>query len=393
MEDILFEGGMIYEVEAFLEENYQFRRNVVSGKCEMRANGIESGEWKDVTEIVVNTIVREAKKAGIGDNKSPRQDIVEYINSMAVETYDPVKSYLDSLPEWDGNDHVGALFRRLPEVTDEMVGFLAIWLRSSVAHWLHLDMLHGNECVPVLIGGQGVGKSTFAARLLPPDLRCYYLDHINFSNKFDMEMALTNNLFVNLDEFNVMTSRQQTKLKQVLSKVKVNGRPIFGRVQADRPRYASFIATTNDETPLSDPTGSRRYICILIPEEAYIDNDTPIAYDQLYAQVLHQLKAEELPYWFDNIQVERIQELNMPFYKSEDMSEMIESCFRKPKEDEQAVWMSTTELCNCLHKHYPAVMKSHSMKIHIGAALKLLGFTSRRTSNGNVYALIPRQAV
>ena len=208
-----------------------------------------------------------------------------------------------------------------------------------------------------------------------------------------MEMALTNNLFVNLDEFNVMTSRQQTKLKQVLSKVKVNGRPIFGRVQADRPRYASFIATTNDETPLSDPTGSRRYICILIPEEAYIDNDTPIAYDQLYAQVLHQLKAEELPYWFDNIQVERIQELNMPFYKSEDMNDMLTSCFRKPKDGEQPVWMSTTELCNRLHKKYPTVMKSHSMKIHIGAALKLLGFASRRTSNGNVYALIPREAV
>ena len=384
---------MIYEVESFLEENYQFRRNVMSGKCEMRANGKEEGEWKDVTEIVVNTIVREAKKAGIGDNKSPRQDIVEYINSMAVETYDPVKSYLDSLHEWDGNDHVGALFRRLPEVTDEMVGFLAIWLRSSVAHWLHLDMLHGNECVPVLIGGQGIGKSTFAVRLLPPELRCYYLDHINFSNKFDMEMALTNNLFVNLDEFNVMTLRQQTKLKQVLSKAKVNGRPIFGRVQADRPRYASFIATTSDETPLSDPTGSRRYICILIPEEAYIDNDTPIIYDQLYAQVLHQLKAEELPYWFDNIQVERIQELNMPFYKSEDMNDMLTSCFRKPKDGEQPVWMSTTELCTRLHKQYPTVKKSHSMKIHIGAALKLLGFASRRTSNGNVYALIPREAV
>ena len=393
MEDILFEGGMIYEVESFLEENYQFRRNVMSGKCEMRANGKEAGDWMDVTEIVVNTIVREAKKEGIGDNKSPRQDIVEYINSMAVETYDPVKSYLDSLPEWDGNDHVGALFRRLPGVTDEMVGFLSIWFRSSVAHWLHLDMLHGNECVPVLIGGQGVGKSTFAARLLPQHLRSYYLDHINFSNKFDMEMALTSNLFVNIDEFNMMTSRQQTKLKQVLSKVKVNGRPIFGRVQADRPRYASFIATTNDATPLCDPTGSRRYICILIPDEAYIDNATPIDYGQLYAQVIHQLKAEELPYWFDNIQVERIQELNMPFYKSEDMSEMIESCFRKPNEGEQPIWMSTTELCNRLHKKYPPVMKSHSMKIHIGAALKLLGFASRRTSNGNVYALIPRQAV
>ena len=43
-----------------------------------------------------------------------------------------------SLPEWDGNDHVGALFRRLPGVTDEMVGFLAIWIRSSVVKALRL---------------------------------------------------------------------------------------------------------------------------------------------------------------------------------------------------------------------------------------------------------------
>ena len=62
MEDILFEGGMLYEVESFLEENYQFRRNVMSGKCEMRANGKEAGDWMDVTEIGGNTIVREAKK-------------------------------------------------------------------------------------------------------------------------------------------------------------------------------------------------------------------------------------------------------------------------------------------------------------------------------------------
>ena len=89
MEDILFEGGMIYEVEAFLEERYQFRRNVMSGKCEMRVIGTESGDWMDVTEIVVNTIVREAKKEGIGDNKSPRQDIVEYINSMAARRMTP----------------------------------------------------------------------------------------------------------------------------------------------------------------------------------------------------------------------------------------------------------------------------------------------------------------
>ena len=41
--------------------------------------------------------------------------------------------------------------------------------------------------------------------------------------------------------------------------VKVNGRPIFGKSQDDRPRYASFLATTNDEHPLCDPTGSRLF--------------------------------------------------------------------------------------------------------------------------------------
>ena len=65
MEDILFEGGMIYEVEAFLEERYQFRRNVMSGKCEMRANGKEAGDWMDVTEIVVNTIVRGQRRRAL----------------------------------------------------------------------------------------------------------------------------------------------------------------------------------------------------------------------------------------------------------------------------------------------------------------------------------------
>ena len=389
MEDILFEGGMIYEVEAFLEERYQFRRNVMSGKCEMRVIGTESGDWMDVTEIVVNTIVREAKKEGIGDNKSPRQDIVEYINSMAVETYDPVKSYLDSLPEWDGNDHVGALFRRLPGVTDEMVGFLSIWFRSSVAHWLHLDMLHGNECVPVLIGGQGVGKSTFAARLLPQHLRCYYLDHINFSNKFDMEMALTSNLFVNIDEFNVMTSRQQTKLKQVLSKVKVNGRPIFGRVQADRPRYASFIATTNDEHPLCDQTGSRRYLCIKIPRGKLIDNISPIDYKQLYAQLYYELTVGNTPYWFNIDETKRIQELNLPFFRTDDMETMIGNCFRLPLQGEEGQWVNSKTILDTLKTLYPSLQTSNSTKIKIGQTLKCMGCTSKRFTQGQKYHLVP----
>ena len=83
----------------------------------------------------------------------------------------------------------------------------------------------------------------------------YYLDHLNLSNKFDKEMALTSDLFVNLDELDAIPNSQQPSLKQTLSKNKVNGRPIYGASQEDRPRYASFVATTNSLHPLKDPSG------------------------------------------------------------------------------------------------------------------------------------------
>jgi predicted P-loop ATPase len=229
------------------------------------------------------SIVRRAKKLGIGEKKSPRQDIEEYIKSDAVPVFDPIQEYMNKLPKWDGKNHVAALFGRIPGLTSEQLGWCATWFRSAVAHWLQMDMLHGNEAVPVLIGQQGCGKSTFAVRLLPEELRQYFLDHINFGNKFDSEMALTHNLLVNIDELANITVAQQGKLKQTLSKVKVNGRPIFGKSQADRRRYASFLATTNDEHPLCDPTGSRRYLCLRVPDGEFIDNSSVINYDQLYA--------------------------------------------------------------------------------------------------------------
>ena len=99
----------IYQVESFLEEFYLFRRNVLNGKTEFfcikpeeemenseekelekkeenpkKEESPEEKNWKVLTAEAFNSIVRRAKKLGIGEKKSPRQDIEEYIKSERV---------------------------------------------------------------------------------------------------------------------------------------------------------------------------------------------------------------------------------------------------------------------------------------------------------------------
>ena len=378
----------LLEAESFLNEHYQFRHNLLSGKTEfMRLPDAKT--WEVLTELAINSIILHAKREGIGGKRSPKSDIEELLHSNQVPLHDPIREFLDELPQWDGKNHVAQLFGRLPGVTSEQLSWLSTWFRSAVAHWLGMDTLHGNECVPVLIGEQGCGKSTFAVRLLPEKLRIYFLDHINLGNKFDSEMALTHNLLVNIDEFANMGNSQQGRLKQMLSKVKVNGRPIFGKAQEDRRRYASFLATTNEAQPLCDETGSRRYLCIKIPKGQLIDNETPIDYAQLFAQLLHELRVEQVPYWFSNAEVARIQRANLPYQRSEkSLEQLVSQCYQLPEGETEGSWLSSDEVLHGVKRQFPQLRCDHSTKVRLGKVLRFLGCESKHTREGAVYRLV-----
>ncbi len=387
----------ILVVKEFLTGNYLFRRNILNGKVEFadRPKG-DAAELSDdnqpvyraLTPEALNSIIIRAKIEQIIEG-NPKSDIIEYVQSEEIPFFNPIKDFLESLPEWDGHNHVARLFGRLPGISTEQMNFLTIWLRSAVAHWLQMDTLHGNECVPTLIGAQGCGKTTFFKRLLPVPLREYFLDHLNLSNKFDKEMALTNNLLVCLDELDTIRPSQHPALKQTLSKSKVNGRPIFGKTQADRLRFASFVATTNNQHPLTDATGSRRYICLTIPQGHMIDNEGDIDYRQLYAQVVNELRVAKVPYWFNNSEVARIQELNQNYMGQTDMKAIINACFRKPKDDEKPLAMNTSKIIAHIQKDFPTVKDDQSTKVFLGLAMKELEY--ERTERGHVayYKVVP----
>ena len=387
-------------IEQYLTDNYLFRRNELNGKVEFaiiktdeQGLGVEDNPpFRPLTQEALNSIVIRAKRDEICEKGSPKQDIIDYVHSEEVPLFNPIQEFLDHLPQWDGQNHVARLFSRLPGISTEQQNFLSIWLRSAVAHWLQMDTLHGNEVVPVLIGSQGCGKTTFLRRLLPQKLREYYLDHLNLSNKFDKEMALTNNLLVNLDELEAIRRSQQVVLKQTLSKNKVNGRPIFGCAQEDRQRFASFVATTNNPHPLTDATGSRRYICLTIHKGQLIDNMGDIDYEQLYAQVLHELKEMQAPYWFNNEEVVRIQQMNLQYMELKDLPEMVEVCFRHPKEGEQVKALTTTQILEIIRSEYPSVPMTHRSRIDLGHALKILNYERREHGHAACYLAVPLKA-
>ena len=187
------EGVLV--IEQYLQENYLFRRNVLNGKVEYATKNAEGvcSEWRPLTLEAQNSIVLRVLREGILEKGNPKDLIKLYVESEEVKPFNPIQDYLESLPKWDGHNYVADLFSRIPGLSTEQAAFLATWLRAVVAHWLQMDTLHGNEVVPTLIGGQGCGKTTFLRRLLPKHLEQYYLDHLNLSNKFDKEMALTNN--------------------------------------------------------------------------------------------------------------------------------------------------------------------------------------------------------
>ena len=377
--------------QEFILANYQFRRNIISGKTEFRACSTNKEEPQEEFRVFtvedLNSLILAAKEA-LPDRKGVRDEVKTVVKSRLVADYDPIAAWLDECPEWDGKNHVDALLNRLPGLSAEERYWMHLWMRSMVAHWMQKDSLHGNEVVPTFIGRQGCGKTTFCRRLLPEELRMYFLDHVNLANKFDKEMALTNNLLVNIDELDQVRRSQQAELKQLLSKSRVNGRPIYGRAQEDRRRYASFVATTNNLHPLHDPTGSRRFLCIEIPDGAIIDNLTPIDYLQLYAQLHHEVQAGER-YWLTEDETQGLQRANVRYQSTLDMERMVDACFRHPAADEPCRPLAMSDIVDIVARQFPFVRPTQGTKVQLGLALTARGFQQTRDNQARYYYVVP----
>ena len=141
------------------------------------------------------------------------------------------------------------------------------------------------------------------------------------------------------------------------------------------------------------PRGANTRGFSTIPDWQLIDNTGDIDYRQLYAQVVYELRELKAPYWFNNDEVARIQELNLNYMAQKDMTEMIDVCFLKPKEGEPGQLMSNTEILNILTREFPSLKTKTGVKIKLGLAMKQLGFEQSHPKNVAHYRVVPKITV
>ena len=373
---------LVFRQQIFMDTYYQFRKNILSGVIEFRHKDGFNYSFSPITDADRNTMTIRALKHGLD---SWDKDLKRYLESTEIPLYDPIDDYLSHLPKWDGGERVEELAKRIPTDNGNFAHCFHIWMLSMVAHWMGRMSSQANALVPLLIGSQGCGKSSFCAALLPDELQPYYNDRIDFRNETSMLMGLTNFALINIDEFDSVSRGKQPLLKYLISTPAVKMRMPYQTSISNRRRYASFIATTNSRKPLKDLTGSRRFLCVEI--NGNIDFLSPIDYGQLYAQLVEEIAAGAR-FYFNEEETRGIMEMNQRFVDIDDLELLIDSLFRKPNGMDDFKEVSLPEVVELLKPYDKQLRGNRQDLIRIGRILRMKGFEVKRTATGMKYKVI-----
>ena len=198
---------------------------------------------------------------------SSRNHDVAFTKAADDRHFHPVRDYLNSLPEWDGIERVEDLFIRYLQAYD--TPYVRAVTRKTFAAAVARVYVPGIkfDCVPVLDGDQGIGKSTIVKDLVTSE---YYSETLSLTDMDDKSGAekLQGFWAVEIGELAGMKKADIEKVKAFLSTCDDKYRPSYGKVVESHPRQCIIIATVNGERGyLRDITGNRRFWIIKLHQK------------------------------------------------------------------------------------------------------------------------------
>ena len=378
----------IMRMIGFLCKKYDFRYNSVMKFTEYRPKDKDYWGYQPVDARVQKRMTLEVQLANI---RVSIKDVRNYLESDLLSTYNPVEDFLFKCAgKWDGKDYIRALARTVPTDNPYWEDWFYTWFLAMVNQWRsYSHRKYGNSVAPLLISRQGYNKSTFCRSLVPPELQWGYNDNLILSEKRQVLQAMCQALLLNLDEFNQISPQvQQGFLKNIIQLPSVKMKPPYGSHVQEFPRMASFIATSNMEDILSDPSGNRRFLGVELTGP--IDVSQLPNYEQLYAQALAALQAGEKTY-FDAEQTKLIMASNRKFEVISPVDQYFNLYFDLTDDVKQGEYLTAAEIFQELKSHIGSSVKLSNL-ISFGRKLSQMPSIHRKRFNDGMRYLVVRKS-
>ena len=254
------------------------------------------------------------------------------------------------------------------------------WFVAMVASWMKDEVV--NHHVLVLIGKQGIFKTTWLERLIPPQLRAYCCKLANTTqiNKDD-RLRLAEFGLINLDELDSMSSRELNTMKSIITASDVNERAAYGYTKERKIRLASFCASSNRREFLTDITGNRRWLPFEV-ESITNPFETILPYERMYAQARYLIDYG-FNYWFDLDDIATLEEHNEVFRAQESEEQLLPILFDVPAEG-RGEFMTTAQISERLVT-YGNIKKPMPLN-RLGVLMGTAGYTTVRRRLGTSLA-------
>ena len=378
----------IMRMIGFLCKKYDFRYNSVMKFTEYRPKDKDYWGYQPVDARVQKRMTLEVQLANI---RVSIKDVRNYLESDLLSTYNPVEDFLFKCAgKWDGKDYIRALARTVPTDNPYWEDWFYTWFLAMVNQWRsYSHRKYGNSVAPLLISKQGYNKSTFCRSLVPPELQWGYNDNLVLSEKRQVLQAMCQTLLLNLDEFNQISPQvQQGFLKNIIQLPSVKMKPPYGSHVQEFPRMASFIATSNMEDILSDPSGNRRFLGVELTGP--IDVSQLPNYEQLYAQALAALQAGEKTY-FDAEQTKLIMASNRKFEVISPVDQYFNLYFDLTDDAKLGEYLTAADIFQELKSHIGSSVKLSNL-ISFGRKLSQMPSIHRKRFNDGMRYLVVRKS-
>lgn len=179
----------------------------------------------------------------------------------AENVFDSAQTWLGSL-QWDGFPRVaGFLARYFGVEASAYHEAVSMYVWTALAGKV-LEPGCKADMVPVLIGRQGLRKSS-AVAAMAPSLECF--TEVSLSERdSDLSRKMRGVLVAEIGELRGLSSRDLEWIKSFITSTHERWTPKYKEFETVFPKRLVFVATTNQEEFLAELTGNRRWLPVRV---------------------------------------------------------------------------------------------------------------------------------